>query len=148
VSIWIQDSKRLKQDCLLPSLRPAWFQHLQAQHEQIQDQLTSIQGWDKKTRIVWQEFLFHNIFIPKCVASVLPSQQLEEDRCTDLIPVMGKAVEKQQNEQLGNIICCSSMGGQIIHSFCHADQISVSWFLLIRRIRQLKLLAMPVQNRL
>jgi hypothetical protein len=34
------------------------------------------------------------------------------------------------------------MGGQIILSFCHADQISVPLFLLIRRICQLKLLAM------
>ncbi len=34
------------------------------------------------------------------------------------------------------------MGGQIILSFCHADQISVSRFSLIRRIQQPQLLAM------
>jgi hypothetical protein len=37
---------------------------------------------------------------------------------------------------------CLYIEGKIILSFCHADQISLPQFSLIRQIRQLKLLAM------
>jgi hypothetical protein len=35
------------------------------------------------------------IFNPKCVAPVSLSQQLEQNRCQELIPGMGKAVKKR-----------------------------------------------------
>jgi hypothetical protein len=41
-------AKRLKQDYLLSLFRPAWFQHLQAQHQQNQDLLNSIQRFDTR----------------------------------------------------------------------------------------------------
>jgi hypothetical protein len=47
-----------------------------------------------KTSFVWQESLFDKKFNPKCVARVSPSQQLEQNRCSGLIPVMGKTVKK------------------------------------------------------
>jgi hypothetical protein len=43
---------------------------------------------------VLQESLLNKKFNPKCVAPVLPSQQFEQNRCSELIPVMGKAVQK------------------------------------------------------
>ena len=44
-------AKRLQLDYLLPSFQPARFQHLQAQHQQIQDLLTLIQGWDTRKQV-------------------------------------------------------------------------------------------------
>jgi hypothetical protein len=43
---------------------------------------------------VWQESLFYKNFNPKCVARVSPSQQLEQNSCSELIPFMGNAVQK------------------------------------------------------
>jgi glutamate formiminotransferase len=39
------------------------------------------------------------------VLPVLPFQQLEQNRCVELIPVMGKAVQKKQSEPLGKRKC-------------------------------------------
>jgi hypothetical protein len=47
----------------------------------------------KQTSVVWQESLFYKKFNTKCDASVSPSQQLEQNRCSELIPVMDKAVQ-------------------------------------------------------
>jgi hypothetical protein len=48
----------------------------------------------KRTKFVWQESLFNKILNRKCVAIVLPCQQLEQNKCSELIPVMRKAVQK------------------------------------------------------
>jgi hypothetical protein len=45
-------------------------------------------------KFVWPESLFKNNFNPKCVAPVSPSQQLEQNRYSELIQVMGKAVRE------------------------------------------------------
>jgi hypothetical protein len=58
----------------------------------MQDLLTSTQGSDtKKTSFVWQESLFDKFFNPKCDTVY---QQLKQNKCLELIPVMGKAVQK------------------------------------------------------
>ncbi len=98
LSIWIQDSqKKLLQDYLpLPSFRPAWIEYLQARHQQIQDLLTSIQGWDTRKHVLFGKIPCFNslkFFNPKCVAPVLPSKQLEQKWCLELIPAMGIAVK-------------------------------------------------------
>jgi hypothetical protein len=46
-------AKRLQLDYLLPLFQPAWFQHLQAHHQQIQGLLTSIQGWDTREYVLF-----------------------------------------------------------------------------------------------
>jgi hypothetical protein len=48
----------------------------------------------KKTSFVLQESLFNKVLNPKCVAPVSPSQQLEQNRCSELMKVMEKAVKK------------------------------------------------------
>jgi hypothetical protein len=52
-----------------------------------------VQMGHKKTSFVWQESWFNENFNQKCVAPVSPSQQLEHNKCSELIPVMGKAVQ-------------------------------------------------------
>jgi hypothetical protein len=47
----------------------------------------------KKTSFAWQESFFNQTFNPKRVAPVLPFQQLEQNRCSELIAVMEKAVK-------------------------------------------------------
>jgi hypothetical protein len=48
----------------------------------------------EKTTFVWQESLLKKKFNPKCLAPVSPSQQLQQNRCSELIPDMEKAAQK------------------------------------------------------
>jgi hypothetical protein len=48
----------------------------------------------KKTSFVWQESLFKINFNTKCVAPLSLSQQLEQNRYSELVPVMGKAMQE------------------------------------------------------
>jgi hypothetical protein len=58
---------------------------------------------------------------------VLPSQHLEQNRCSKLIPFMGQAVQKQQNELFGNRMCC------FVHKRTDNLQFLVPlWFLFFR----------------
>jgi hypothetical protein len=83
LSIQIQESKKidqsLKQDYLLSCFRPAWFQHLQAQHQQNQDQSTSIQGLDTRKKVLFGKNLCLIKNSNQYVSPVLPSQQLRVD---------------------------------------------------------------------
>jgi hypothetical protein len=45
-----------------------------------------------KTSFVWQESLLNKNFNPKCVVPVSLFQQLGQNRCSELVSVMGKAV--------------------------------------------------------
>jgi hypothetical protein len=46
-----------------------------------------------KTSFVWQDSLFNENSTQNVVASVLPSQQLEQTRCSELIQVMVKGLK-------------------------------------------------------
>jgi hypothetical protein len=84
----------LQQDHLLPSFRPAQFPYLPAQHQQSQELLTRFRDGTQENILAWQESFFNQTFNSKRVAPVLPFQQLaEQNRCSELIAVMEKAVK-------------------------------------------------------
>jgi hypothetical protein len=50
LSILIKDIKKIATRLLAAFI--SWFQHLHAQHQQIQEQLTSIQRWNTRKQII------------------------------------------------------------------------------------------------
>jgi hypothetical protein len=118
LSIWIQDSKKLATRVLAVLVSTSSFSTSTSTTSTDSRPINfNPRMGHTKTSFVQQESFLKKSVNPKCVAPVSPSQQLKQHRCSVLIPVMGKAVQKQQNKLFGKIMCCSCMGGQMILSF-------------------------------
>jgi hypothetical protein len=93
LSIWIQDNKKCATR-LLTALISTCSVSTSISTTLTDSRPISLEPrmGQTKTCFVWQDF--NKKFNPKCIAPVLPSKQLEQNRCSELVPVMGKAVKK------------------------------------------------------
>jgi hypothetical protein len=109
------------------------FHYLQAQHQQNQDLLASIQGLDTRKQALFGKNPGLIKISTQNVLSLcsLPNNLSRADaQSSGHQDSLGKAVQKNRTENMEK----ECVAGQIILSFCHADQISVPQFLLIRPI--------------